>query len=181
MTPGDTIYAIKPLPESALAVDVGVSGLRKGKHLFFFEQYRGELAYDPEDPLALRMRLEIDASSVHCRSSTSQARENEEFARWARREALKAQAHPTITFTSTAVSPKPLRGFSVEGNLSVGGIARPIKANVVFGVPKNGRLQVDADATVPLSQFEIPSRTSLMGLIRTEDQVLLRALLWCTR
>lgn len=175
-----TKYAILPDPESALTVDFKTTGLRKQRHLCFFEDYLGEFAYNPEEPVESRLTLKIDAASVTCKMLVPKPSANEKLKEFAL-ATLRPERHRWITFNSNLVSPKLLRGFCVEGELSVRGVSRAVRANAVIGVPKNDRLQLDADAIINLENFSLPAYSSLGGLVKGETSVLLRALLWCTR
>ncbi len=88
--------------------------------------------------------------------------------------------HPEIRFASTRISPKALRGFVVEGVLKIRGVGRTVKVNVVLNPMKHDRFQVDGDASLLLSDFGIQPPSSLLGLIGTKDEALVRLLLWAT-
>jgi polyisoprenoid-binding protein YceI len=175
-----TVYKISPSPDSTLAVEIREAGLIKRKHLFVFEQYDGALTYDPEQPLASILNLTIEASSLVCRDPSDKPRQQRRLTRVALEDALKVQDHPQLTIESQRFMAKPLRGFVVEGVLRFRGIERNIKANIGFGVLKKNRLQIDADATLRLSDYSLPRPSSLLGLVRTQDDVMLHALIWGT-
>ena len=180
MSARHTVYTISPSPDSTLAIEIKRSGLVKRKHLFVFEQYSGALMYDPEQPLESVLNLSIEASSVTCRDPHSKRRRQDHLTQFARSQALAAGDHPLITVQSQRFMAKQLRGFIAEGTLSFRGVDRMLKANIGFGVPKKDRLQIDADATLRLSEYNLPRPSSLFGLIRTEDDVVLHALIWGT-
>ena len=167
-------FTISPSPDSALALEVKQTGLIKRKHLFVFEQYQGVLSYHPDQPLLSTLRLSIDAQSLICRNS----KKAQSLSHFARHEALLANEFPEIELRSERFTAKPLRGYIFEGTLCLHGVDRSIKANVGFGPLKNGRVNIDADAAIRLSDFDLPRPSSLFGLIRTEDEVVLHALLW---
>jgi polyisoprenoid-binding protein YceI len=180
MSAHHTVYKISPSPDSTLAVEIRETGLAKRKHLFVFEQYSGALLYDPEHPLESVLNLSIEARSVRCRDPVSKRRQLMHRTEFARSQALAAADHPLITVQSQRFQAKLLRGFIAEGTLSFRGVDRMLKANIGFGVPKKDRLQIDADATLRLSEYNLPRPSSLFGLIRTEDDVVLHALIWGT-
>ncbi len=169
-----SVLTISPSPDSVLAVQVKQTGLRANKHLFVFERYSGALGYDPDQPLFSTLRLRIDAASVVCRNVKSVDR----LTRFARDEALLANDFPEITMRSERLTAKPLRGFVLEGTVALHGVDRAIKANVGFGPLKNGRVNIDADSAIRLSDFDLPRPSRLFGLIRIEDEVVLHASLW---
>ncbi len=178
MSARHTVYKISPSPDSTLAIEVRKTGLVKRKHLFVFEQYSGELIHDPDQPLDSVLNLSIEANSLVCRDSDAKPKVRQRLTRFARAEALRVQDHPVVLIHSQRFLAKPLRGFIAEGVLQFHGVDRNIKANVGFGVPKKDRLQLDADATLRLSDYNLPRPSSLFGLIRTEDEVVLHALIW---
>jgi polyisoprenoid-binding protein YceI len=180
MSARHTVYKISPSPDSTLAIEIKKTGLVKRKHLFVFEQYSGELVYDPDQPLDSVLNLCIEANSLVCRDADAKPKTRERLTRFARAEALRAQDHPEVLIQSQRFLAKPLRGFVAEGTLRFHGVDRSIKANVGFGVPKKDRVQLDADATLRLSDYNLPRPSSLFGLIQTEDEVVLHALVWGT-
>ena len=155
-----TVYTISPSPDSAVAVEIKESGLRKQKHLIVFERYAGELFYDPERPLETSVKLRIEAASVSDPS------------------ARKLLSDHEILIESRSFRAKPLRGFVGDGTLRFRGADHEIRANIGFGPVKNGRVHIDADSTLLFSRLGLPRRTSLFGLIRTEDEAVLHASLW---
>lgn len=173
-----TVYTISPSPDSTIAIEIAQTGLSKGKHLFVFEKFKGTLIYSPDLPLETELTLSLDADSLICRDSFAKPRRRERLARYAKLRALAVQNHPTLEVRSERFTAKPLRGFIAHGVLCFRGAEQPIKANIGFGVQKNGRLQVDADATIRLSDLAIPLPSAWFGLVRTEDQAVLHALLW---
>jgi polyisoprenoid-binding protein YceI len=176
-----TIYTISPSIDSTLALEVFKTGLRRGKkHILFFENFRGELSYINERPESSRLDLMIDASSVVCRDTWLGPKQQKAVASFARGKALDAAHHPEIRFASSRICAKPLRGFVVEGVLGIRGITRNIRVNVVLTAMSRGRFQIDGDAAFRLSDFGIRPPSSLFGLAGTQDESLLRLLLWAT-
>ena len=176
-----TVFTISPSPDSTLAVEIRERGLFKRKHLFVFEQYRGTLIFDPGEPLDATLDLNIEATSLVCRDSSQKASQRDRLTRLALTDCLAAHQHPSLRVHSQLFTAKALRGFIVEGTLHFRGSDHPLKANLGFGTLKNDRLQVDADATLSLSQFGIPRPSSLFGLVQTEDEATLHAMLWGIR
>jgi polyisoprenoid-binding protein YceI len=176
-----TIYSISPSVDSTVALEIEKTGFMRGKkHLLFFENFRGELCFVPECAETSRLEVIIDANSVVCRDSWLSAKQQAQVTSFARREALDSARHPEMRFASTRVSAKPLRGFVVDGVLTLRGTGRNVRVNVVMGPMKKGRFQVDGDATLKLSDFGIHPPSQLFGLVGTKDTALLRLLLWAT-
>ncbi len=178
---GETLYTILPSADSTLAIEVLKTRLMKRKkHILFFENFRGELSYVADRPEASRVNLMIDAGSVICRDKWLKKKKQLLVTRYVRNEGLSADQHPEIRFASTRISPKALRGFVVEGVLTVRGIGRVVKINIVLNPMKHDRFQIDGDTSVCLSDFGVKPPSSMLGLIGTKDEALVRILLWAT-
>ena len=176
-----TIYTISPSIDSTIALEIEKTGLLRGKkHQLLFEKFQGELCYVPGYPESSRLDMIIDAASVVCRDKWLKPKQQAQVTSYARREALDAVRHPEIRFASNRISAKPLRGFVVDGVLTLRGVGRNVRVNVVLNPMKNNRFQVDGDGTVRLSDFGIKPPSSLLGLIGSKDDSLLRLLLWAT-
>jgi len=181
MSLSETLFTITPSNDSTIALEVFKTRLMKRKkHIIFFEKFSGELCYMPDRPESSRVSLAIDAASVICRDKWLKARKQRQVTRYARNEVLGADLHPEITFASSKISPKPLRGFVVEGILKIRGIGRSVKVNIVLNPMKHDRFQIDGDTGFLLSDFGIKPPSSLFGLVGTKDEALVRVLLWAT-
>lgn len=179
MSDWQTVYTISPSADSTLALEVMKTGLMgRKKHVLFFENFAGELSYIREHPESSRLDISIDALSVVCRDEWLKPKQQRLVTEYARKEALAADRHPEIRFASTRISAKALRGFVVEGVLTLRGTGRNVRVNVVLNPMKRNRLQIDGDATLKLSDFGIHPPSMLLGLVGTKDEALLRLLLW---
>ncbi|MFL6353237.1 MAG: YceI family protein [Bryobacteraceae bacterium] len=177
-----TFYAILPSKDSTLAVEVYKTGLMKRKkHLLFFEQFRGELCYVPEHPETSQVKMTIDVASVVCRDKWLKRKKQEDVSCYTRKRVLAADQYPHIAFASNSVTTKRIRGFAVEGLLSIRDMTRTVNLNLVVNQTKPEMLQIDGDAVFRLSEFGIPRPSALLGLIGTKDEVLIRLLLWAKR
>jgi polyisoprenoid-binding protein YceI len=177
-----TFYTILPSNDSTLAVEVYKTGLMKRKkHLLFFEQFRGELCYVPEHPETSKVKMTIDVASLVCRDKWLKTKRQQHVSGYTRKEILAADQYPHITFVSNRVTTKRIRGFAVEGALSIRNKTRPVNLNLVVNQTKPEMLQIDGDAVFRLSEFGIRQPSSLFGLVGTKDEVLIRLLLWATR
>jgi polyisoprenoid-binding protein YceI len=175
-------YTISPTSDSTLAIELHKTGLlKKRKHILFFERFSGELVYSAENPELSSVQISLDVNSVTCRDAWLKARKRQKVVAYARDVALNAKLHPVITFISERIARKPLRGFSVEGQLTICAVTRPVKLSVVVSPAKQDGLQIDGDVLFRLSDFGIARPSAFGGLIGTEDEVLIHALLWATR
>ena len=175
-------YLIAPSNDSTVAVEVSKkSFFRRSKHFLAFENFNGELQYTPDDLTAWRLKIRVDARSVVCRDKRVKSdKKRRRITDYARGPALAVNEHAEIHFSSNKIIPKRLRGFVVEGTLTIRGETRAVNANVVLSPRKNGRFQIDADATVLLSDFGIEAPSAYSGLVAIDNEVSLRLLLWAT-
>lgn len=172
-------YTISPSEDSTIAVEVFKTRLmRKRKHLLFFQNFGGQLFFSPAQPENSRLDLTVDAKSIVCRDAWLKPRKQRKITEYARNQALAADRHPEIHFSSNRIVPKPLRGFIVEGVLKVCGITRVLKVNLVVNPRTDGRLQLDADSSIRLTDFGITPPSSYFGLAGTKDEAVLHFLLW---
>ncbi|HEY7302967.1 MAG TPA: YceI family protein [Bryobacteraceae bacterium] len=172
-------YTISPSEDSTIAVEICKTGLmRKRKHLLFFQNFSGELSYSSEQAEVSRLDVTVDAKSIVCRDQWLKARKQRRITEYARSRALAVDRHPEIRFSSNRIAPKPLRGFIVEGVLNVCGTTRVVKVNLVLSVRTDGRLQLDADSSIRLTDFGISPPSSYFGLAGTKDEAVIHLLLW---
>ncbi len=176
---GEIPYTISASDDSTIAVEVFKTRMmRKRKHLLFFQNFSGKFLHSCDQPEASRLSLTIDAKSVVCRDQWLKARQQRRVTEYARNLALAADRHPEIQFSSSRVATKPLRGFTVEGVLNVCGVTRVLRLNLVLSPRSNARLQLDADASIRLTDFGIEPPSSRFGLVGTRDEALIHLLLW---
>lgn len=172
-------YTISPSEDSTIAIEVSKSRLlRKRKHLLFFQNFEGTLLFSAAQPENSCLTLSVDATSVLCRDAWLREKKQRRITEYARNQALTADRHPKIQFSSNRITPKPLRGFLVEGILNVCGVTRILKANMVVNPRPDGRLQLDADSGIRLTDFGITPPSSYFGLVGTKDEAVLHLLLW---
>lgn len=182
MAATQALYEITPSYDSTVAIEVVKRGLlHKRKHVLVFERFDGRLHYSPDDPTGTHVEIKIDPRSILCRDKWLKPRKQKRVAEVARNQVLAADRHPEIRFVSNAVSAKPLRGFIVEGTLTLRGAEHSLKANVMFGPQTNGRFQIDADAPIRLSDFGIKPPSRLLGLIGTRNEAMIHLLIWASR
>lgn len=172
-------YAICPSSDSTVAIEVSGTGLmRRKKHAFFFENFRGKMCFAAQDLSVFQLVLTIDAASVVCRDTRLSKRRRRAIKEFARKVVLAADVHPEILFTSTRVSAKQLRGFLVEGRLQIRGVTSSVKANLVLTPLRKGGFQLDADALLRLSDLGLPRPSAMLGLAGTAEEAVAHLLLW---
>jgi polyisoprenoid-binding protein YceI len=179
MPASEILYTISPSNDSTIAVEVLKTGLlRHRKHLFCFENFEGQLYYVADRRESSRVKLSVDSRSLVCHDPSLKPGKQQAVSRQAREKALGSNNGSEIRFSSSQISPKPLRGYAVQGMLDVGNATHTVTVNVALTAMRNDRLQIDGDATLRLSDFGIKPPKSLFGLIGTKDEALIRLLLW---
>jgi polyisoprenoid-binding protein YceI len=78
-----------------------------------------EIEFQPEDPDASWVRVEMDAASI----DTGQAMRD---AHLRSPDFLDAEGHSSITFRSTRIVPRGGNEFDLEGELTIRGVSRPV-------------------------------------------------------
>ena len=181
MTGAEALYSISPTGDSTIAADIFEFSMGKRKdRIFFFEEFGGELRYNPDSLERSRLALTIDPAAVRCGDKRLRPKKRDRMTGRAR-EILAATGNGQIRFDSTQISAKALRGLTIEGALTIGNKTKNVKLNLVLSVKSNDRVQMDGDATFRLSEFGITPPSRLFGLVRTKDEVLVRFLLWAAR
>ena len=123
-----------------------------------FKNVRGKLQFDPQDPAAGSVEVEIDASGIwtgeparddHLRSP----------------DFLDVQHYPKITFKSRKVQSAGKDKFDVTGDLTIRGIAKPVTLNVEYlgewetpwwedGVDKGPKTRAGLTATTRINRHD---------------------------
>jgi polyisoprenoid-binding protein YceI len=146
--------------------------MRKRKYFAYFEKFAGQLLYCPDDPKQSRLILDIDAGSIVCRDRSLRASRQRHITRYLRDSVLDAAAHPTIQFSSRQLCDKALRGMVLEGVLTARGTTRVLRMNAVFIPSGRDRLEIEADSIFRFSEFGVKAPSSLLGIGKTNDEVL---------
>jgi polyisoprenoid-binding protein YceI len=84
-----------------------------------FGKFRGTINYDAAAPASSSVSAEIDASSIDTNNEKRDGHlRSPDF--------FDAAKYPTLTFTSTKVTPVADGKFKVEGNLTIHGVTKPV-------------------------------------------------------
>jgi polyisoprenoid-binding protein YceI len=165
--------------DSSVAVEAFERGLfRKRRLILFFESFSGAFFHSLDSPQSSRLELQVDAASIVCRERSLSSGKRRRITQCAREVVLAAGQYPQIVFRSTSLTEKPLRGFVMQGDLTIRGITRTTKANLGLSEMSNDRLQLDADATIRLDDFGIKPPSSLFGLTNLSQEAMVHVLLW---
>ena len=175
-------YQIKPSNESTFTLEVFKTGLMTGKkHFLFFEQYTGEIDYDPQRPENSQVRFTVEAGSVTCKDTWVKPKDRKKVLDAALNDMMAATQHPQLTFSSTRIAAKSKGQYEVQGNLTVRGIARPVTFPAAVKPVGDQRLEIDGDAQISLKDYGLKGPSALMGLIGTKDKMTLRFLVWAEK
>jgi polyisoprenoid-binding protein YceI len=90
-----------------------------------FKNVTGTLEFDPADPCAALVQVSIDVKQLH---SGDEGRDVHLLAE----DFLNAEAHPAMTFKSTAVQMRGPAELVVTGDLAIRGVTRSVALDVNF-------------------------------------------------
>jgi polyisoprenoid-binding protein YceI len=89
-----------------------------------FTKWKGTLAFDPENPLASRTEVEIEAASIFTEEAQRDAHlRSGDF--------LDAEKYPALTFKSTSVE-RAGDGYRLHGDLTIRGVTRPVSFDLEY-------------------------------------------------
>jgi len=80
---------------------------------------------------------------------------------------LGVDRHPEATFTASGFEANSSGGGFIQGTLTLGGIARPLKLHVA----KTGPQSYHATASVRQSEFGIKPYSAFLGALKVSDAV----------
>jgi polyisoprenoid-binding protein YceI len=168
-------YSVLASTDSAIIVEVlHTKLLKKHKYVLSFDDFTGEFYYVQNHPEKSWLTLEVAAQSITCRDRRLSATKQRRIAKYARNLVLNSITPSTIQFASRQISAKALRGFAVEGTLSVRGTERPLKMNVIFAVPSVDQLEIEGDFIFRFSEFGIKTPSLFFGMIKIDNQALVQ-------
>lgn len=131
-----------------------------------FTEVAGRLEFDPADPSAAAIELQLPVASV----STGVAKLDEHLQG---ADLLDAARFPTASFRSGKVTVAGEGKLQVTGDLTIRGISRPLTADVTINstAPRNGKRAAGFDATATIRRSEFGVDFLLPGV---PDEVTLR-------
>lgn len=182
--PDDLIrYSIRPSAESTFTLEVFKSGLLAGKkHLLFFEQYEGDIDFNPQRVEDLNVRFTVQARSITCRDNWVKPDDRKKIVEAAINEMMAADQYPQLLFVSSRIATKSKGLYEVQGDLTVRGISKPIVFQAaVKPVSGDLRLEIDGDANISHKDYGLKPMSRFGGIVGTKDQMLLRFLVWAEK
>jgi polyisoprenoid-binding protein YceI len=91
-----------------------------------FKDFAGTIRYDPQHPADSSVQFTVQAASI---DTDNEARDkdlrSENF--------FDVQKYPTLSFTSTKVTPKGANAFDVTGNLTIHGVTKTVTVPATLG------------------------------------------------
>ncbi|HMD47892.1 MAG TPA: YceI family protein, partial [Bryobacteraceae bacterium] len=163
-------------------LEVFKSGLLAGKkHLFFFEDYQGELDYDAARVENSQVRLTIQARSLTCKDNWVRPQDRKTILDAALNDMMAVNQYPQISFVSSRVVTKSKGQYEVQGDLTVRGIAKPVTLQAAVKPVGDVRLEIDGDARISHQDYGLKPLSKFGGIVGTKDQMLLRFLVWAEK
>ena len=130
-----------------------------------FLKFAGTVEYDPAKPEAGSVTVSIDAASVNTRQER-----RDKHLRSA--DFFDVENHPMLTFKSTKVVKGEGNAFTVEGNLTIRGVAKPVTLAAVYLGSNERTAGFEATTTVNRKDFDITwNRTLDNGGVMLGDDV----------
>jgi polyisoprenoid-binding protein YceI len=170
-------YVIRPTGESSVSIELVRRGLRSRKHVLFFQQYQGEVEYDPEDLEQARATILVDVDSMVCRDASLTPSQRQE-ATGALKELLGAEDFPQLAFHSKAVQGVSRHRAEVTGLFTARGVASPASLQATVVPIGKDQLELDLTGTLRLSSYAIKPPSTWWGQPSLKDEAQLRMLLW---
>jgi|SRR5215469_10620523 len=175
-------YLIRPSAESTLTLEAFKTGILAGKkHLFFFEDYSGEIDYDPAHPENSKVRLTIQAGSVTCKDNWVRPNDRKKILDAALNDMMAVSQYPQLAFTSTRITSKSKGQYEVQGDLTVRGITKPVTLEAAVKSVADIRLEIDGDARIRHSDYGLKPLSRFGGIVGTKNEMLLRFLVWAEK
>jgi len=113
-----------------------------------FSKFSGTVVYDPDKPEGSTTTVEIDASTITTNNPMRDGDlKGEEF--------FNVEKFPKLTFVSTKVTKTGDNQLSVEGNLTMRGVTKPVTLAVTFlgsGPGFNGEMRAGFDASTKINR-----------------------------
>jgi len=91
-------------------------------------------------------------------------------------KALKADAHPQITFALTAPVKSVKAGtaataISAKCNLTIAGVTKPVVMQVKISMPQKGTMQFEGAQTIKMTDYGVTPPVALFGALVTGDEI----------
>lgn len=116
-----------------------------------FADFAGTIAFDEQSPASSSVSLTIQAASIDTNEP-----QRDQHLRSA--DFFEVEMYPTLTFTSTSITPKGGNEYSVVGDLTIHGVTKPVTLAVTYaGAAKdpwgNTKYGFEAETTINRKDF----------------------------
>lgn len=133
-----------------------------------FDKFSGTVDFDPANPTAASVKVEIDPTSINTKTQ-----KRDDHLRSA--DFFDVAQYPTMSFQSTKVTKGEGNALSVEGNLTMHGVTKPVTLTVTFlgsGPPAPGqRAGFEATTKIDRKDFGIVWNRSMDNGMLLGDEV----------
>jgi polyisoprenoid-binding protein YceI len=147
-----------------------VSHLTYSRYTARFTRYDAELQFDPANPAASKVKVEIDPKSIAADGAPDGFMATLAGPGW-----LDGDKYPQMTYRSTKVEPVGAKGLRISGELTLHGVTRPVTLNATYNggyashpFDPNARIGFSATGKLNRSDFGvsqgIPAAGSIMGV-----------------
>lgn len=164
-------YDIQPAEGSRFELDVFKSKLWDGKkHTFLFDSYSGSLEFDAGEPARSSVRFTLRADSVRCVDDWVKPGQIPDIEK-AARETMAADRHPEITFRSTQIAAAGEGRYTVQGELDIRGVSKPVTLSIAAAAGAN-EVRIAGSGQIRLSDFGLKPPSGAFSLfIGTKDEM----------
>lgn len=163
---------IRPADGNRFELIVEKTGLMKGKkHLFGFERYEGQLAYDEENPERSRVQFSLVSNSIVCKDDWVSAKELKKIQQTAVKDMLAADRYAAVSFQSNEVRPAGASRYEIMGTLRIRDVERPVIVRVTVKRGEAAGLSFEGSAVVKMTEYGLKPPSAALGLIGTKDEM----------
>ena len=161
----------------------GIGAAVAHNHAIRATEYKGEASFDPENPTAARIRVEVRADSLvadepdvrrkYGLTKPISDRDRRKIqATMLSAEQMDVNRYPTIEFRSTRIEKQSEGRYIVTGDLSIHGVTQPVTFPATVEKEDDG---VRGRATIRFKQsdFGIKPYSAMFGAVRNRDEAVL--------
>jgi polyisoprenoid-binding protein YceI len=164
-------YTVQQQEGARFALIVEKTGFLSGKkHLFVFEEYSGELAYDAEAPGNSEIKLIIQAASIDCRDDWVSEKDLVKIQREAEEKLLQVEKFAEIVFVSQTIVPIDGDSYNVQGLLTIRDKTQPVLVRVELTESESG-LRFKGASVVNMKEFGLKPPSAAFGTVGTKKEM----------
>jgi len=166
----NVILEIAPSAENRISLEVAKTGLLSGKkHLFVLEKYSGRVELDKSNPDKSRVELTMDPASLLVKDDWLSAKDAKKVQEEASVKMLAVNQFREMTFRSTSVRSIAIDRYTVEGMLTIRGIARPVTLEVTMR-----DYRFEGSGVFKMSSYGLKPPSAALGAVGTKDEMTVR-------